>query len=122
MNRQISRWLPVFLWAALIFFLSSLPQQETSKVFAIDFIIKKTAHLLEYAILYFLFYRATTGKIVTSFVLAILYAATDEFHQSFVPGRTSRINDVIGFDLVGISISAYLLWKLKRVPPSKHSK
>ena len=112
-------WLPVFLWASVIFFFSSLPQQTTSQVFIIDFVIKKIAHLSEYAILYALLYRSTQKKLILSFILTIIYAATDEIHQSFVPGRTAKLYDVVGFDLAGASIAAFLLWKLKPPHPGK---
>lgn len=109
----VSRWLPVVLWASVIFTFSSLPQTKTSEFFLVDFLIKKTAHLSEYAILYTLIFRATTGNWKLSYVLAIIYAATDEFHQSFTPGRTPRVYDVIGFDFTGMNIAAFTLWKLK---------
>lgn len=115
---QIGKWLPVFLWMGVIFYFSSLPQQTTSQVFIVDFLIKKTAHLSEYAILNFLFFRAT-GKLTIAFVLSIVYAITDELHQSFVPGRTARLYDIIGFDLVGTSISSYVIWKSKQLRHKK---
>ena len=105
---------------AVIFFFSSLPQQHASDFFLLDFTIKKIAHLSEYAIPYALIYRATDGKLILSLILTIIYAATDELHQSFVPGRTAKIYDVIGFDLAGTSIGAFTLWKLKQFHRPKH--
>lgn len=115
----IGRWLPVVLWASVIFAFSSLPQTQVGGFFLTDFIIKKTAHVSEYAILFALIYRATKGKLLLAFALTIFYAATDEFHQSFVPGRTAKVYDVIGFDLAGASIAAYVLWKLKQLRKKK---
>jgi len=100
---------------AVIFFFSALPQQKASDFFLLDFTIKKIAHLSEYAILYALFYRATGNNLIISLVLTIIYASTDEFHQMFVPGRTARVYDIVGFDLVGASIAAFLIWKLKQL-------
>lgn len=118
-NSTFGRWLPVFLWAAIIFSLSSLPQTKVSEFFLTDFIVKKTAHITEYAILYFLLYRATKKRLFLSLVLAILYAASDEFHQRFSPGRTPRLYDVFGFDLTGANIAGYILWKLSQTQKKK---
>jgi VanZ family protein len=116
----ISAWLPVILWMGVIFFFSSLPQQHASQIYLLDFSIKKIAHLSEYGILYALFYRATGNKLILSLILTIIYASTDEFHQMFVPGRTARVYDILGFDLVGASIAAFIIWKLKQLYPRKH--
>ena len=109
---SVGRWLPVFLWAAVIFAFSSLAQIKVSEFFFWDFALKKTAHVTEYAILFAFVFRATKGNYLTSFVATLLYAFSDEFHQSFVPGRTSTYYD-LGFDLSGVNISAYIIWKLK---------
>jgi VanZ family protein len=119
---DVGRWLLVFLWAAVIFVFSSIPQTKVSQFFLTDFIIKKIAHISEYAILYALIYKATRGKWVASFVLTIIYAITDEIHQSFVPGRTPRIYDVIGFDLTGANIATYSIWKLKQFRKNRQNK
>jgi len=117
----LTRWLPVILWAAVIFTFSSIPQIKVSEFFIWDFIAKKTAHVSEYAILFALIFRATSGNYVLSFTLTMLYAATDEFHQSFVPGRTSTFFD-LGFDLTGANIAAYIIWKLKLLAHIKPKK
>lgn len=63
-----------------------------------DFIVRKAAHFCEFALLAFLFNFAllyTTGKkhIPLGIVLTSLYAASDEFHQLFVPGRSCQASD-----------------------------
>jgi len=45
-----------------------------------------------------------------SILIAFLYGLTDEFHQSFTPGREPRIRDV-AFDTIGASLSMLLIWK-----------
>lgn len=115
------RWLPVFLWAAVIFVLSSIETVAVSEVFVWDFVAKKTAHFLEYAVLSVLIFRATGAKLRTSVILTMIYAASDELHQSFVPGRTAAIYD-LGFDLAGATLAAYLIWKLQLVPRFKLKK
>lgn len=63
-----------------------------------DFIIRKAAHFCEFALLAFLFNLAllyTAGKrhIPLSIALTSLYAASDELHQLFVPGRSCQVSD-----------------------------
>ncbi|MDZ4210051.1 MAG: VanZ family protein, partial [Candidatus Curtissbacteria bacterium] len=84
--KTLNLWLPVFLWAAVIFFFSTLTNPKASDFFIWDFIAKKIAHISEYAILYMLLFRATGKNVVLSFVITILYAISDEIHQGFIPG------------------------------------
>ena len=83
------------------------PQMPQPELDAIHHVLRKCAHLTEYAILALLLRRtlANTGQTggpawsgrLTAGVLALvfLYAASDEFHQRFVPGRTSLFSDVL---------------------------
>lgn len=110
-------WLPVFVWTLLIFTFSSLSTPETSQIYWQDFIIKKTAHMIEYGFLALLIYRAlkgydmeTTKAVILSIFLAALYGLSDELHQSFTPGREPRIRDV-AFDTIGASLAMLILWK-----------
>lgn len=112
MRRYFELWLPVVLWAAIIFTLSSISNPRASQFFVLDFIFKKTAHVSEYAILFILLFRATKKNFPLAFVLTVLYAITDEIHQSFTPGRTPAIYDV-GLDSSGAAIAGYVIWKLK---------
>jgi len=109
---ELIRWLPPILWAALIFTFSSMEQVKVSQLFFWDFLLKKTAHIAEYAILYALIFRANGKKWVFSFIILLIYAISDEIHQSFVPGRTPSPLD-IGFDMSGASTASYIIWKLK---------
>lgn len=121
-NPKIGKWLPVFLWAGVIFFFSSLPQQKVTETFFTDFLIKKFAHISEYAILFALTFRAAEKKFLITFILVILYSISDEIHQAFVPGRSSKISDVFIFDLAGANIAAFCLWKLQQIRPRKLKK
>lgn len=119
-KKTISLWLPVILWAGLIFFVSSKPTKVVSGFIWWDFIIKKSAHVIEYAIFYFLLFRAINKlkleikpkKVnwILPFLLLLIYAASDEYHQSFIPGRTAKVRDV-GFDLFGGFLS---WWQIKK--------
>lgn len=118
-NQFLFYWFPPIAWMILIFYFSSHPRFGITHKFIFDFFIFKTLHLIEYMILYLLLFRAfnkTTKfslkkKFISSFFLAFFYAASDEFHQTFVPTREGRIRDVI-IDTIGI-ILAYFLLKLK---------
>src|SRR5436190_2161828 len=109
----IRYWLPPILWMAFIFFLSSNHRVTITRTYAIDFIIFKTLHMIEYAILYFLLFRgfysiknkslSQNQRFFYPFILAVAYAFTDEFHQLFTPTREGRIRDV-GIDTIGIFI------------------
>src|SRR5260221_5672845 len=87
-----SRWLPVVLWAAVIFAFSSIPHLS-SGLGTWDTILRKGAHVTEYAILGALLVRALARE-VPAFVLGVLYATSDEVHQHFVRGRHAAPLDV----------------------------
>ncbi len=118
-------WLPVLLWAGVIFLFSTLQATTTTEFFLADFILKKTAHMVEYAILTILLYRAfkengTTKRkaAVYSVIISAIYAGTDEYHQSFTPGRQPTVRDVI-FDTIGASLGIYTIWKLLPKAPKR---
>ena len=98
---MVSRWLPVVAWAALIFALSSI-SHLSSGLGGWDLLLRKCAHATEYAILALLLLRAT-GSLALSWPLAVLYAASDELHQSFVHGRHGSPVDV-AIDATGAAL------------------
>lgn len=108
-------WVPPVLWAGLIFFFSSLPSVKTVEIYWQDFLLKKTAHMIEYAIFAGLLYRAfknsnlaKTEALFYSLLITVFYAITDEVHQSFTPGREPTVRDVV-FDITGGSLAVYLI-------------
>jgi VanZ family protein len=100
--RVLSLWLPVILWAAFIFFLSSIPYLRIVNGW-MDFPLRKIAHFLVYAVLARLLTRAFTGSTFLSWkkifawslVLSMLYACSDEVHQGYVNGRHASVRDVL---------------------------
>jgi VanZ family protein len=98
-------WLPVLVWAAVIFAFSSVPDLGTG-LGGWDLVLRKLAHGAEYAILGALLLRAT-GRARVAFALAVAYAASDEFHQTFVQGRVGALHDV-AIDAVGAAIGIAL--------------
>ena len=85
------RGLPVVLWAALIFAVSSVPSLD-SGLGTWDLGLRKLAHVAEYAVLGALLARALPE--LAALWAGIAYAASDEVHQSFVPGRFGSLLDV----------------------------
>ncbi|MDH5174139.1 MAG: VanZ family protein [Elusimicrobiota bacterium] len=113
-------WLPVGLWCGAIFYLSSLPSLATPWG-AWDIVLRKIAHITEYGILAFLVWRAIfhsvkinlTRTYAYSGALSLLYAISDEIHQSFVPTRNGSVFDVL-IDALGIGLMLYFLMVRKK--------
>jgi hypothetical protein len=99
--RKLAPWGPVIVWAAVIFGLSSIPSLS-SGLGTWDEVLRKGAHITEYAILGALLLRAV-GRWQPALLLGIAYAATDEIHQHFVQGRHSSPFDV-AFDACGLAL------------------
>jgi VanZ family protein len=97
----------VVAWAAVIFALSSIPSLS-SGLGGWDLVLRKLAHLTEYAVLGALLLRATRRPGV-SLALAALYAASDEVHQHFVEGRHGALLDV-AIDTIG-ALAGILAWR-----------
>lgn len=105
---------------ALIYFLSSRPDFHSGLQPTWDFVLRKIAHMIEYAILTGLLARSFIMSAVTpnsSMIFAILaaalYAVTDEYHQTFVPGRNGSFVDWL-IDVVGISTATMFILNLHR--------
>ena len=103
---RVSTWLPVVAWVGVIFLFSSIPSLGTS-LGAWDLVLRKLAHLAEFAVLGALLARAL-GVGWAAVLAGSLYAATDELHQTFVDGRTGHPLDW-AIDTVGVAIGV-LAW------------
>ena len=110
-SRLVSAWLPVVLWAGLIFGLSSIPDLGTG-LGGWDIVLRKIAHAAEYAVLGLLIVRAL-GRELPAALAGIAYAATDELHQRFVPGRQGAPRDV-AIDALGVLLGVYVVRRLAR--------
>ena len=114
--RHIGLWLPVVIYCAAIFVLSSFEQAPKPQLLP-----DKWGHLILFAGLGFLFARLVAGvkKITFLKLLAITalfclaYGITDEAHQYFVPGRCSEIGDVIA-DTIGGFLGVLLYFAVRR--------
>ena len=103
-------WLPVVVWAGVIFAFSSVPDLGTG-LGTWDLVLRKLAHTAEFAVLGALLLRALRDE-TAAFAGGVLYAITDEVHQLFVQGRHGSALDV-AIDSVGVA-AGILLWRRYR--------
>lgn len=117
-KKKLIKWVVLLLWMLVIFLFSSQPHSgETTKSIIeqimpniktnslldmVNFIVRKSAHITEYFILTLLvisLLKEYTKKertiVLFSIIFCFIYAMTDEYHQSFVPGRSSLFRDVL---------------------------
>jgi VanZ family protein len=137
-------WLPVLIWMMLIFSASSdthsyehsswlvepllrwlFPHMPETQIHLIHHLLRKCAHLTEYAVLALLLWRALCQTVMNvagpwnwrvtrlTLLLVALYAATDEFHQLFVFSRGAHVTDVL-IDTVGGTTGMLALWLFGR--------
>jgi VanZ family protein len=110
----ISRLGPPLALMAVIFAFSAQPDLSTG-LGTWDTILRKAAHMAEYGLLWLLWWRAfgyrNAGAVAA---IAIAYAATDEFHQSFVEGRNGTPVDVL-IDAAGVALAAAAVAARRRV-------
>ena len=120
MRKLLNNWIPVIAWCSVIFYLSSIPNLRIG-FGTLDFVLRKIAHVTEYFVLFLLNRRAFAGSFgdwtarktgIAAMIFSVLYAASDEFHQSFVPTRGPSVVDV-GIDTAGVAAGYlfYALWK-----------
>ncbi len=109
-------WLPVLVWAGVIFAFSATPNLRFAQAADVDFVVRKAGHMIVFGVLAVLIWRAlessTVGRaMMWSWLLTVAYAATDEFHQSFTAGRHPSPVDV-GIDSLGalLLLAALALW------------
>ena len=116
--KLVKLWVPVVVWAGVIFWFSSIPDLKTGR--ECDFLLRKIAHITEYFILTFLLYRAFRDSFsMNAFrlfmypaVFSFLYAISDEIHQYFVLTRSCSVQDVL-IDSIGI-IGFCVLIRIKK--------
>jgi len=109
-------WLPFIFWAILIAYFSSRPDLKSGLPQDTDLVLRKLAHIAEYAVFAWFLFRVLrfSGKykkshaLILAFIISIIYAASDEYHQVFVPGREGAVRDVIT-DAFGVFTSYVLI-------------
>ena len=116
-HRFQTAWVPVIACATLIFALSGIPSLS-SGLDDWDLILRKSAHVSIYALLGALLVRALERD-AAALTIGIAYAASDEVHQHFVPGRSGAVLDV-GFDTVGVIAGVLAFrWLSRRLRPAQ---
>ena len=112
-QRAVLGWVPAILWFAFIFVLSS-----QSRLPGTGQVSDKQAHAAAYGVLAILCLMGLTGwrwrrvagaTLLGAFVITVLYGISDEFHQSFVPGRSPDVADVVA-DAVGAVLALTAAW------------
>lgn len=114
-KKIILRWLPAILWMTLIFWFSSQPDLPRPASDVLNFVMRKSAHFSVYAVLAltYLWALGDRRRWKTALLLAILYAISDEYHQSWTPRRYPTWTDVL-IDTAGAATGLALspwLWR-----------
>jgi VanZ family protein len=110
--RSAFRWVPAILMMGIIFVASSTPASHLPYFGAIDLLVKKGGHAIGYALLGLSYFYALPGRLsipyraVMALLMAVLFSLSDEFHQSFVEGRTSTLRDVL-IDTSGATLALF---------------
>jgi VanZ family protein len=119
--KKLDPWAPPLLLMAVIFFFSAQPNLSSGLGW-IDHVGRKFIHASEYALLCFLWWRALRTRLdpvvalLPAWAITTLYAATDEFHQTFVTGRHGTWVDVV-IDSFGAGIFCLLVLRAHRRRP-----
>lgn len=129
--KQIKYFIPALIWMIFIFMESAMPGDASSSqshaivdflytLFSIpfqyqdmiSFIVRKCAHMCEYMILilllYYGFQKNKIQHLYLPFLISLIYACSDEFHQLFIAGRAGQIQDVM-IDSIGILIGFLII-------------
>lgn len=146
--KRCAAWLPAVMWMAIIFGMSAMPGDVSGEqsgrlvtllcalfrfltggdvppesLYALETLVRKGAHFMEYALLGALYLYALCASGVrapyaVSLALSALYACSDEIHQAFVPGRGPAAADVL-LDTLGAACSLALLRAISAVRKRK---
>ena len=113
-GKALLRWGPVLIWMGVIYFFSSRPDLPHLDEPWLELSLRKLAHAIEYGILGALLARAVGVNgwrgVAFAAALGMVYAASDEWHQTFVPGRNGNLFDV-SLDSVAALAGAYLWFR-----------
>lgn len=118
-KQPLSFWVnalvPPLVWAGIIFAFSAQSSLPSASYSPYDYILKKSAHMFVFAVLFFLTNRSFSliredYSLKRHWYLPVLicfvYALSDEMHQHFVPNRFAALRDV-GYDMIGV-LAMYL--------------
>jgi VanZ family protein len=115
--RAVAPFVPAMALMALIFWFSAMPSDDPHKGLAV-FLVRKATHFSEYFVLTGLWWWALATRVGArralgpAFAIAVLYAMTDEWHQTFVDGRTGVPRDVL-IDSAGALTATWLIYRTR---------
>jgi VanZ family protein len=130
MNKSWFWWMLVLTWCAIIFYFTESPtftgentqkiidssvsgsQGAADQVKYLNLLIRKSSHLFAFGFLAFLVWKAMTPNrwaYIGAWAIATFYGGVDEWHQSYIPGRSASINDVM-IDSLGALVVLMLLF------------
>jgi VanZ family protein len=120
-DRRFLAWLPVLAWAGLIFFISAQPKETFQRLGFTGLALSVGGHLIVYFILMILLVLALRASTklsnkqvyLVAFLIVAIYGLSDEYHQSFVPGRTPTLVDWL-VDLIGAGLALLVLLRWDR--------
>jgi hypothetical protein len=123
-RKALLPWFPAVLMMITIFGFSSIPSSEMPNFGSGDLFVKKGGHVLGYGLLalaYWFGLRFNKRRWWLALLFALFYAASDEFHQSFVPGRHPSWVDALVIDGSGAAIALGLAYwtRVKRAVTNK---
>lgn len=112
--RRLLPWIPALAWALAIYLVSGRSTVPVPDVSGADKVLHFGAYALLGLLLAFAVHRSALSPWV-AVVLGVLYGASDEIHQSFVPGRSPDIRDWVA-DALGVCFAVYLYtrWRARR--------
>jgi VanZ family protein len=114
MFNLLKRWIPALVMMSVIFVFSAQPSENLPKFDLLDKVVKKGGHIIGYGLLGLAYLYAmgfNRKRYSIAWLLAILYAITDEFHQSLVSSRHPSVWDVVVFDNLGAIAALYLHYR-----------
>lgn len=138
---MVRKWLPVLLWAGMIFYFSTdafssantspllrnlifwlVPGITSQQVAVVELAVRKFGHWAEYFVFSVLLMRAfDVGQPITwpwrsslcTLALVLISAVSDEFHQALVPSRTAAVADVLIDFFGGVCGVLWMSWLRK---------
>jgi VanZ family protein len=141
MNKRLLWWVLVLTWCAIIFYFTESPtftgentqkiidssitgsQESKDQVKYLNYLIRKSSHLIAFGFLAFLVWEAMTPNCwayIGAWTFATLYGGIDEWHQSYIPGRSASIYDVL-IDSLGASVILLILFLWNKFKKNKRS-
>jgi len=121
--KKLFKFLPTILICSIIILLSHKSGLKSNFSQVTDIILRKQAHIFEFALLYLSFFLAISDNIkkirysefknlsIISFIFVLIFSLSDEWHQSMVISRTAKPIDIL-YDSLGGLVGYVLMWNI----------